>query len=436
MAKKKPTEPPTDKPTAISLAPRVEAKTDTIKITADQAMAQINAAHAKYELANVYDREAMRYAAAAKEKKNQAEAARAEAQQIIDEAAVGTMTHPISTIVERHPTHEAEWIRWRLPEGMKAEDLLDAGPVEGVERYDARLAQGCIEWECFAMKPEEIDAVKRDSWSRANPGLPFPDVVGAKKIAEMTTPSGAPVDASNVLAFPGRPVAAADQAVIEEMGASAKVEGLASDIAALGTEERAEALAAAGLKETALLYRERNADGWPKCPRCGNDELWSPAIPPTENTIIHCNDCGWRPPVDVIPTRHLAALPADTDEAYEALPASEDTRTEPLFAAPDDSADEAPPAEDDDHAPPDLDEAPSDSASEEHAADETDKPSEEPTAEPGWCERVRRNLSAIEVGEREATCGTCGKPVKVKPVVDGDHHVATLPRHKTQASQS
>jgi hypothetical protein len=42
-------------------------------------------------------------------------------------------------------------------------------------------------------------------------------------------------------------------------------------------------------------YARRRADGWPLCPRCDEDELWSGAIPATEDTIVSCLRCGWRP---------------------------------------------------------------------------------------------------------------------------------------------
>ena len=45
-------------------------------------------------------------------------------------------------------------------------------------------------------------------------------------------------------------------------------------------------------------YREHRADGWPLCPRCEEDELYSLDVPPTIPTIVGCYRCGWRPGTD------------------------------------------------------------------------------------------------------------------------------------------
>ena len=42
-------------------------------------------------------------------------------------------------------------------------------------------------------------------------------------------------------------------------------------------------------------YPQRRADGWPLCPGCGDDELWSAAVPATVDTIVSCLGCGWKP---------------------------------------------------------------------------------------------------------------------------------------------
>lgn len=42
-------------------------------------------------------------------------------------------------------------------------------------------------------------------------------------------------------------------------------------------------------------YPHRRADGWPLCPQCGDDELFSSAIPATEATIAGCYACNWKP---------------------------------------------------------------------------------------------------------------------------------------------
>jgi hypothetical protein len=42
-------------------------------------------------------------------------------------------------------------------------------------------------------------------------------------------------------------------------------------------------------------YLEFRKDGWPYCPICEEDELWSAAIPATAETIVSCLRCGWTP---------------------------------------------------------------------------------------------------------------------------------------------
>jgi hypothetical protein len=39
-------------------------------------------------------------------------------------------------------------------------------------------------------------------------------------------------------------------------------------------------------------FRRWRADGWPYCPHCGEDELYSLAIPATVATICGCYRCG------------------------------------------------------------------------------------------------------------------------------------------------
>lgn len=41
---------------------------------------------------------------------------------------------------------------------------------------------------------------------------------------------------------------------------------------------------------------ELRADGWPLCPWCGEDELYSLAAPASERAIAGCYLCGTRPP--------------------------------------------------------------------------------------------------------------------------------------------
>jgi len=41
------------------------------------------------------------------------------------------------------------------------------------------------------------------------------------------------------------------------------------------------------------IFRE---DGWPMCPQCGEDELYSLDMPATVASIVGCYACRWRPP--------------------------------------------------------------------------------------------------------------------------------------------
>jgi hypothetical protein len=52
---------------------------------------------------------------------------------------------------------------------------------------------------------------------------------------------------------------------------------------------------------TAPAYLRFKDDGWPLCPGCGDDELWSPAVPATVDTIASCLNCNWRPGSPVAP---------------------------------------------------------------------------------------------------------------------------------------
>jgi DNA-directed RNA polymerase subunit M/transcription elongation factor TFIIS len=50
-----------------------------------------------------------------------------------------------------------------------------------------------------------------------------------------------------------------------------------------------------GPASVARPYRHYRADGWPYCPRCDEDELWSGETYPTVETIVGCYSCGWKP---------------------------------------------------------------------------------------------------------------------------------------------
>lgn len=47
----------------------------------------------------------------------------------------------------------------------------------------------------------------------------------------------------------------------------------------------------------APMFTVFRADGWPYCPQCENDELYSLADPPSANAIYGCYACGWMPPL-------------------------------------------------------------------------------------------------------------------------------------------
>lgn len=44
-----------------------------------------------------------------------------------------------------------------------------------------------------------------------------------------------------------------------------------------------------------VAFTKIRSDGWPMCPLCGEDELYSLAIPATIETIVGCYRCNWRP---------------------------------------------------------------------------------------------------------------------------------------------
>lgn len=50
--------------------------------------------------------------------------------------------------------------------------------------------------------------------------------------------------------------------------------------------------------ELDTTYKRFRADGWPYCPRCDEDELYSLADPPTVQTICGCYRCGPWPITD------------------------------------------------------------------------------------------------------------------------------------------
>lgn len=42
-------------------------------------------------------------------------------------------------------------------------------------------------------------------------------------------------------------------------------------------------------------FVESRPDGWPLCPGCGEDELWSAETYPSRLRIAGCYACPWRP---------------------------------------------------------------------------------------------------------------------------------------------
>lgn len=45
------------------------------------------------------------------------------------------------------------------------------------------------------------------------------------------------------------------------------------------------------------LYFEFRQDGWPLCPQCGEDELYSLDVPATKENIDGCYRCRWSAPI-------------------------------------------------------------------------------------------------------------------------------------------
>ena len=51
---------------------------------------------------------------------------------------------------------------------------------------------------------------------------------------------------------------------------------------------------------TAPAYARFRKDGWPLCPGCNEDELWSNSEPATTDTIVSCLRCEWKPGYDEV----------------------------------------------------------------------------------------------------------------------------------------
>ena len=196
------------------------------------------------------------------------------------------------------------------------------------------------------------------------------------------------------------------------------------------------------------LYNQRRPDGWPLCPRCGEDELYSPAIPPTEATIVRCDACGWRPPTEAIPTR--PALPLDTTThrapfapGHQVLHVGGvDIDTSGLLDhgrllrnGPCKHSDDVGPcvactraAVEEERAR--LAQAGTPPLPAGPVSDEARQLAERSAAAaPEWCAALRRQVTAAEKAEGKATCA-CGKVVAIRPVTEDGAWVATLPKHK------
>lgn len=53
--------------------------------------------------------------------------------------------------------------------------------------------------------------------------------------------------------------------------------------------------------QPSVPYLEYRRDGWPICPACGEDELYSLAVPATVETICGCYRCNWKPKAETLP---------------------------------------------------------------------------------------------------------------------------------------
>jgi hypothetical protein len=87
-------------------------------------------------------------------------------------------------------------------------------------------------------------------------------------------------------------------AVAARVGAAEREELLALIASATATLNVADEQAGVALAERKTPYVAYRADGWPLCPGCGEDELYSLAEHASVETIVACYRCSWRPPDD------------------------------------------------------------------------------------------------------------------------------------------
>jgi len=59
-------------------------------------------------------------------------------------------------------------------------------------------------------------------------------------------------------------------------------------------------------------YKYFRKDGWPLCPGCGHDELFSLTIPASIDTIVGCYYCKWRRPEQELDEIHARLRIAET----------------------------------------------------------------------------------------------------------------------------
>ncbi len=198
MARKKVDEPVNPAaPPEISLL-RVEERTERVSITPEQKVERMTAAAAVFSEAAVLDTEVSSLSETLKAAKQRAAAKHDEGERIIMDAQQGTMAQPYPVIVERHPTHPAEMIVWRVPDGVMAAEVLDL-TEEGDARLAAREAQGCTLVETRAMWPEELALSAVVDHAHQNPTLPIPldPVEAAEGLAAGEQPTDEEIAAGN-----------------------------------------------------------------------------------------------------------------------------------------------------------------------------------------------------------------------------------------------
>lgn len=190
------------------------------------------------------------------------------------------------------------------------------------------------------------------------------------------------------------------------------------------------------------LYNARRADGWPLCPQCGADELWSPAIPQTEATIVHCEACGWRPPVDALPIKPVLVVAPDEKPRVPFVPGHQVIHIGDVEIDTSGILDHGRLLKMGPCAHTDSSEA-CVKCTEAAVASERERLAsaaggETPAvkAEEEVCAKLRRAVTPLERNDRKAACSTCGKLLNIRPVQEDGEWVATLAQHKRLEAQS